>query len=202
MNPLLTTDPFWSSVLKSLGGGKLRGDSYLAAIAEQGAEALEKLRLALRLRTLEESAAVAPVWPDGEFAGKPPSIGIMSKLHAAARQANALAKLDANALLVEAVQAESKRLGLGFNETELDQLCSIVTKEQIARSSVGEEIDSRTLTALIKRSSQHLDREKFEVALKSKIKAGLDAVAEAFKGSPEAMELYQSACKIIEGKEA
>ena len=43
-----------------------------------------------------------------------------------------------------------------------------------------------------------LERDRFREAMRSKMQAGLDAVAEAFRKSPEAMEFYQRARKMIE----
>ena len=42
-----------------------------------------------------------------------------------------------------------------------------------------------------------LEKEKFVAAMRTKLQAGLDAVAEAFKGSPQAMELYGKARAMI-----
>ena len=46
-----------------------------------------------------------------------------------------------------------------------------------------------------------LEKEKFVAAMRTKLQAGLDAVAEAFKGSPQAMELYGKA-RAIDGPNA
>ena len=40
-------------------------------------------------------------------------------------------------------------------------------------------------------------KEKFQAGLRTKLQAGLDQVAEAFKSNPEAMESFQKARQLV-----
>ncbi|MDB6109775.1 MAG: hypothetical protein JWR69_1525 [Pedosphaera sp.] len=48
-----------------------------------------------------------------------------------------------------------------------------------------------------KRADRELEQTRFAESMRTKLQSGLDAVAQAFKGKPEAMKLYQQARAMI-----
>lgn len=63
-----------------------------------------------------------------------------------------------------------------------------------ARQAIAD-ADARGWTSV---QSLSLERDRFRESIRSKLQAGLDALAEAFKSSPQAMKLYQQARAMIE----
>ena len=54
-----------------------------------------------------------------------------------------------------------------------------------------------TQSLALKREELEFDREKFKAAIKSKLEAGLDELAAAFRANPEAMDLYNQARALV-----
>jgi hypothetical protein len=78
-------------------------------------------------------------------------------------------------------------------------------REEMLRHSYLETVATGNFELGLKTSAEHtkiealqFDKEKFKEAIKTKLQTGLDAVAEAFKGNPEAMNFYQRARSMIE----
>lgn len=91
---------------------------------------------------------------------------------------------------VEAMLEEERRDNPTVTDAEL------FTKGQrwFARMALADE-DAKTWTSV---QALSLERDRFREQVRGKLEAGLDAVAEAFSKSPEAMELYQRARKMIQ----
>lgn len=53
-------------------------------------------------------------------------------------------------------------------------------------------------TMLLKKDAQEFDREKFAASMKTKIEAGLDALAATIKGNKEAERLYREFRKVVQ----
>ena len=80
-----------------------------------------------------------------------------------------------------------------------EQLREATIKRMLAEADLEEDpqFGLKVIAMDLKDERARFDREKYRDSLKSKLQAGLDAVAEAFRGMPEAMKLYQEAREMI-----
>jgi hypothetical protein len=190
------SDPFWKEVVNVMTGGKkLRGDAYLQRLTSAD---LESLQLCLLLpASLEEQQKRAPKWRGGQRDGELPGIKLLSELGQAIRQVEMLRGLERQQMVEAAAKDRCGQLGL--NSALTNAVVTIVGEEALRQSAQGvvDKFAVKAATVLMKREDQRFEQEKFKESLRDKLQAGLDAVAEAFKGNAEAMKLYQQARAMI-----
>jgi hypothetical protein len=100
----------------------------------------------------------------------------------------------------ERMRADELQLTKEFGDNwTLDQIREEVLKKSYARSIATGDFKHglKTVDKDIKVRSQQFEEEKFKESLRDKLQAGLDAVAEAFKKNPQAMEFYKQARALI-----
>ena len=103
----------------------------------------------------------------------------------------------------DARMAEAERRPGQFDKATLDAIGEKAYAIAISPQSDPKDIKA-TMMLLLKAQDQNrkerelgLTTEKYRDGLKTKLQAGLDAVAEGFKGNARAMELYSQARKMI-----
>jgi hypothetical protein len=108
-----------------------------------------------------------------------------------ARKANEVVKV------FEQNPAETYRAVIGmigqiaFDEATADETLDVEALTDLTKLLIAARKEDTSAQAL------EFDREKFKESLRTKLEAGLDAVAAAFKGNTEAMKLYQQARAMI-----
>jgi len=85
-------------------------------------------------------------------------------------------------------------------ELSRDQIRDSLIKEWYAwaKAKRDPELGLKVVGMDLKDREQTFEETKFKESLKTKLQAGLDAVAEAFKNNPEAMQFYMRARSMIE----
>lgn len=115
-----------------------------------------------------------------------------------------LRNITSSAEAVRQIRAQAEKQGV----PRVEELMSLVRVLTMRVATSGAEVDVESITKLMhpvlewarlqtKQTEVALAQEKFRTALKSKIEAGLDELAEAFKANPEAMDLYRQARDLI-----
>ena len=112
-------------------------------------------------------------------------------------------------------QAALDHLGTMMSENELllsdkfphltrDQLWDITIKQGYAVANLlnDPKLGLSVAKVDLKDDQATFDRQRYQDLMKSKLQAGLDAVAEAFKGNAKAMEFYQQARQMIDRETA
>lgn len=79
-----------------------------------------------------------------------------------------------------------------------DELLTRIKARALARGDY--KLGLKAIAADVKVETLQLGWEKFKSGARTKLETGLDAVAEAFKANPQAMESYQKACELVGGK--
>jgi hypothetical protein len=104
--------------------------------------------------------------------------------------------------LGEMMSSDEQQLADKFPHLTRDQIRDATIKRSYAIAALIQEehpgFGLKVVSADLKDKDSTFEQAKYAEALKSKLKAGLDAVAEAFKAHPESMKLYQQARAMIE----
>jgi hypothetical protein len=101
--------------------------------------------------------------------------------------------------LGEIASQDEEMLSEMYPGVSRDRLRDATIKRMYAQADLEQDpkLGLRVVATDLKESREQRDWEKYQQGLKSKLQAGLDAVAEAFKGNARAMEFYQQARKMI-----
>lgn len=107
---------------------------------------------------------------------------------------------DARDAQAERAEENQRRLTEQHPDWSIDRVREEVLKQSYLETlATGNfELGLKTVAANSKIEELQFDKEKFKESMKTKLQAGLDAVAEAFKGHAEAMQFYTRARSMIE----
>lgn len=132
-------DDYWKKVVEVITDGnsrKLRPEHYLQRLS---AEELDQLRLALSCAgSFAEQQPLCPKMRGGKYDGQAPSVGLLSDLSAAMRQAEMLGQLQVQAAVNAAAKEHCAKLGLNPDLT--NAVVRIVGEQALvekARNQVG-----------------------------------------------------------------
>lgn len=171
---------------------KRTGTSYESTLSPEQLQALHAMLREDRL-TYPQMSAQAPAWPDG----RKPSAQVLSRIYARLKKADSqdqliTSMLDRAEQIAQIRQQLSRKISAGDNEALTDEILHLLGESVLQATAAGRTDKEITMAinSLLTRSSQHHEREKFKEALRSKIKAGLDALAESIKGNAVAMEAF------------
>ncbi len=180
----------------------LRSDSYEQQLAKSSLEDLDNFYSLIFAPgiSLELKAQACPVWPPGtKYAGAKPSQAILSEV---ATRWNSERTLDVVAevgKMMEQYHAKLSRTPGAEVSAVTDSLFAMLSQELLKSKLEGENLATKlkTMDRLLRKQGMDFNREKFKEGLRTKLEAGLDALAEELKHNPEAMKLYQQARKMI-----
>ena len=92
---------------------------------------------------------------------------------------------------------ELEKLGLSDEELR-HEILQRVKQRALTRGDL--KLALKAIAADVQVAALQFGREKFQAGLRTKLEAGLDEVADAFKANPQALELYQQASALVSPK--
>ncbi len=171
------------------GQRKPRADSPLNRLSRKRQDALFEFGA---IHTLSETVA----WlQESGVATSTSAVGNWMSIQRLRRQLNCNAA--AVQTLIDGLESASKADGQKWDPEEIQRLGQAFFSA-MALHQQDPDIWNMTQRLALQKERLALDQSKFKESLRSKLRMGLEVIAEAFREHPQAMKFYEQACSLID----